>query len=274
VLLCALPAARATINCTQVTSPGITMLYASNTQNAVQSTFTVSCTRGNNGDPQSQAYTVTVDDGANFNLSQNRARFTFFINFYVLYELYSTAACNPATLWQGAQGITDTITWPPNQIGTLTKQTTFWACVPPQTSYGTTYSDLVTMTLTQGGLVKDTGTFPVSITSPSNCSFSTPPGAIAITYTAFGAPQVLPVPFGVRCSAGVGYTLTLDPLGDVLNGVRYTAVMPGGGASASGTGTGNPQNYTITVTVPGGQAGQCVTGSCTAARLHTVTITY
>jgi len=271
LLLFALAPARAAINCTTVTSPGVNMQFASGTANALQSTFTVSCTRGLASDPQSQSYVVTVDNGLYANpVPQNRARFNFIISFYVLYDLYSTAACNAATAWQGTTGIADTITWAPGQTGTLTKQTTFWACVPSQTSLGITYTDTVTMTLTQNGTVRDTGTMPVSITSPASCSFSTPPTGVNLNYTAFGPQQVATSTFAVRCNAGVGYTLVLDPLGDVLNGVRYTAAMSG----ANGTGNGNPQNYTITVTAPAGQAGQCVTGTCTATRLHTVTITY
>jgi hypothetical protein len=95
---------------------------------------------------------------------------------------------------------------------------------------------------------------------------------MAFSYTSFSPSAVTATQaFVLRCSPGTPWIVSVDPAPSPLLGLDYSiAVSP-----ASGTGLGNTgQTITLTGTIPAGQAGTCATGSCTATRTHTVTITY
>ena len=266
--LLALPAAHAAINCT-IAAPTVALFYNSNTTSSVQTSFSVTCSRLST-DPTSVTYTVGADDG-NYSTAPpaNRARAVFIIfPFYLRYDFYTNASC--ATAWDSPRTISDTITWPAGQTGSITKQTNFWSCMPSQTvQYAATYTDTVTLTLTYGTRTS-TADAAVNITTPASCTFTTPPGNIAMTYAAFGPQVANSTSFAIRCTAGMPYTISTDVTEGVLSGVRYVLST----SATTGNGTGNPQTYSVTATAPAGQAGQCSTGTCTNTNSHTLTISY
>lgn len=265
VLLLALPAARAAITCTTITSPGVTIYYASNTTTSVQTYFTVSCTRTSTSDPTSVSYSIFADNGDNASGQNNRARLG---TATLRYDVY-TNTCS--TLWKSFRAITDTITWPAGATGTITNQTSYWGCITTAqvpTAAGS-YTDTLGFTLLySGGIV--TGSAPITIYAPALCTMVTPAGNIALSYTAFGPQRSGSTSFSVTCTNGMPYTLSTDVSEGVLTGLRYLLTL----STTSSNGTGAPQTHSVTATIPAGQAGTCAAGSCNASQTHTLTITY
>lgn len=269
VLLALLPAARAAITCTSISSPGVSIYYVNNTTTSVQTFFTVSCTRSSPSDPGSVSYNVTADNGLYFSGQNNNAALG---GAFLRYDLYTSAACS--TTWKGRRAISDTIVWTGGATGTVTKQTSFWACIlTAQTAINAgTYTDTVRLTLAYGSNNTPTvsGTVPISIQAPALCTMATPAGNLTLNYTAFGAQVSQSTSFAVTCTNGMPYTIATDATSGVLTGLRYQLTL----SSNSANGTGVPQSYSITATVPGGQAGTCPTANCSATRAHVLTITY
>lgn len=267
LLLLALPAARAAITCTSITSPGASINYVNGTTTSVQTFFTVSCTRSSAGDPTSVTYDVTADNGMYFNGQNNNARLG---TAPLRYDVFTTAACSQT--WKGNRRISDTITWSAGATGTITKQTNFWACmVSAQTATASgTYTDTVGLELTYNTNVIVTGTVPIRIFAPALCTWTTPPSDINLTYAAFGPQVSANTSFAITCTSGMPYTMSLDVAAAVLAGVRYTLAINATG----GTGTGAAQSYSITATIPAGQPGTCAGAACSGMRAHTLTIAY
>lgn len=262
------PAAHAAITCTSITSPGVAISYVNNTTASVQTFFTVSCTRTSSSDPASVSYDVVADNGANPIGQNNRATLG---TATLRYDVYTNAACS--TAWKGGRKISDTISWAGGATGTITKQTSFWGCITTAqtaTSSGT-YTDSIGMTMTYGTPSTTIfGTIPVAIYAPALCTVTTRPGAIALSYTAFGPQVSQGTSFGLTCTSGMPYTIATDVTEAVLTGLRYTLGL----SATAANGTGAPQTYSVTATLPAGQAGSCTGTSCTATRTHTLTITY
>ena len=261
-------AAQAAIACTSITSPGVTINYPPNTTLAVQSVFAVTCTRGT-GDPLSVSYSVKADNGGYASGVNNKATYTP-TGATLRYDLYTSSTC--ATQWKGNTAISDTITWPAGSTASITKQTSYWGCITTAQAAPSSgvYTDRVGLTLTYDNNLQLPGTLLVNIYAPAQCTVTTPPGNISLSYAAFG-PQVSgSTSIGVNCTAGMPYTLATDVPEGVLNGVRYVLGL----STTSTSGTGAPQAHSISATAPGGQAGACASGSCNATRTHTLTISY
>lgn len=262
------PCAQATINCTSITAPGVTLNYQNNTTVSLQTFFAVTCTRSSTGDPVSVSYSVKADNGGNPNGINNRATYT--TGATVRYDFYTNSSC--ATQWKGGTTVADTITWSGGSTGSITRQTSYWACIVSSqtaTSSGV-YSDNVALTLTYSNNITVSGTVPVAIFAPALCTVTTPPRNIALSYVAFG-PQVSgSTSVGVTCTAGMPYVVSTDVPEAVLNGLRYVL----GPGTISGNGSGALQTYNITATIPAGQAGTCTSGACNATRTHALTISY
>ena len=266
-LLLALPAARAAITCT-IGSPGVSINYVNNTTTSVQTFFSVSCTRTSTGDPNNVSYDVLADNGLWFTGQNNRASLN---GAFLRYDVFTNASCG--TTWKGNRKISDSIAWANGATGTITKQTSFWGCITTAQAAGSagTYTDTVTMEMTYGqNNTVTTGTMPVAIYAPALCTMTTPAGNMSLAYTAFGPQQTRSTTFAVTCTNGMPYTVATDVTESVITGLRYTLAL----SAASSNGTGAPQGYTITATIPGGQAGSCAVGSCTATNTHTLTISY
>lgn len=263
------PLGHAAYNCT-VSSSGFSAAYdpTSGSTNITQTSFTITCTRA-----LSDANTMNWANAANNGLhptgfNRNRAQFgASRIN----YDLYRDSAC--AGQWRGgtANDINSTL----NFGGSLTASVTvnYWGCIPAgQTGLPAgTYTDTVTMTLTYGPFnTTATGTFPVNIYTPAQCSLSTAPGNVVFNYIAFGAAANASTSYGVTCTNSLSYTMALDATSGTILGVSYTLAL---GAS-SATGTGSAQSYTISGNIAAGQAGTCASGSCSASQGRVLTVTY
>jgi spore coat protein U-like protein len=267
-LLLLLPAARAAITCTSVSSPGVSINYVNGTTTSVQTFFTVSCTRSSAGDPASISYDVTADNGGNPTGQNNRATLA---GATLRYDVFTSASCG--TTWKGNRKISDTITWSGGATGTITRQTSFWACmISAQTATSTgTYTDSIALTLAYGNNNPTvSGTVPVAIYAPALCTMVTPAGNLTLNYTAFGPQTSQSTSFAVTCTSGMPYTIATDVTEGVLTGLRYVLTL----STPTANGTGAPQSYSITATIPAGQAGTCAAGNCSATRAHTLTIAY
>lgn len=255
------------ITCTSIMSPGFSTTYFSRTTRMVQGTFTVTCDRGNGDADTTVTYGVVVNNGLNAQNQNNQASLG---NDRVAYELYTGSTCQVP--WTGTTAISDSMTWDWNRKGSQTKQTSFWACLPSQTVTGAggAYQDTVQMTLSPVGGASITGNMPVEIYAPANCSFSTLPGAINLSYTAFGPSKSASTFFSVLCTSGMPYTVTTNVAEGVLVNLRYLLAA----SPESANGTGAAQRHEITATIPPGQGGACSTGACSASQTHTVLITY
>jgi len=129
---------------------------------------------------------------------------------------------------------------------------------------------------TQAAIVQSN--FNVDITLTSLCAVSTPAN-LSFAYTTFQAgASVASSPFTVTCANLLPYTVGLSGANvtDDDVGLAYSLAVtaPGGG----GTGTGAAQAYSVDGTIAGGQAGTCITASCTNAaatnNVKTITVTY
>lgn len=120
--------------------------------------------------------------------------------------------------------------------------------------------------------------FNVDITLTSACAVSTPTN-LTFAYTALQAANATATsPFSVTCVTGLPYTVGVSGANvtDSAVGLAYSLIVaaPVGG----GTGTGAAQGYSIDGTIAGGQAGTCVTATCTNAasinNVKTLTVSY
>jgi spore coat protein U-like protein len=277
-------ATNAAITCS-ITSGGFATAYvpANAATNITQSSFTMTCQRNLAGDPTTITYGVRNDNGINEVGFQNRARIGATAN-RINYDLFANVGCT--TVWRNnaANDIVDTI---PVLTGfaPASRTTNWWGCVPgSQTGLAAgTYTDTVTITARLGaagtGAILATGSFPVSIVSPSTCIISTAPGNVAFgTYTALGAARTASTGFAATCTNLLPYTMSLDANSGVVVGLNYTLVLntinTGGTNTLAATGNGVPQGYFINGTMPAAQAGTCATGSCAGTATRTLTITF
>lgn len=120
--------------------------------------------------------------------------------------------------------------------------------------------------------------FNVDITLTSACAVSTPAN-LTFAYTALQAANATATsPFSVTCVTGLPYTVGVSGANvtDSAVGLAYSLVIaaPVGG----GTGTGAAQSYAVNGTIASGQAGTCITATCTNAasinNVKTLTVTY
>ena len=127
-----------------------------------------------------------------------------------------------------------------------------------------------------------TGNFNVRVNLTPVCQLTTNTNAgstgttdLIFNYTSFGAAANPSSSFIVKCTSGLGYTLSLDGSGfggstSVL-GLAYTLAL----AAPAAAGTGADQTYTINGTMAAGQAGTCaVAAGCTNTTARTITLTY
>lgn len=260
--------AHAVVDC-GVTSSGFRTAYdpALATWTTAQASVVVSCTRSDPAnDPSRVNYTVKANNGLYANGTNNRALSG---TTYAKYDVYMDAAC--ATQWKGNTAFSGTIDFGVSSTATHT----YWGCVGArQTALPAgTFTDTVTMTMTYGPnpQLTATGMFGVNIVTQGQCSFSSPPGTLSFTYTSF---QTTPVNvsafFGVTCTSGLPYTLSLDSGGGTIAGLSYSLALSG----AAGTGSGAQQSLSVDGTMAAGQPGTCAMGTCTGTNPHTVTIAY
>ena len=234
-------------------------------------TFTVTCTRTAAGDPTSVPFKVRTDDGL-YNIGAgNRARLSG-AN-YLNYDLFADPAYTLNWRNKNNNDINGTVTLGSGVPATQSVVMTFYSKIyagqtgKPQG----VYTDTVTLSLVYNGNTAPGVVMSVAISNIPTCSFSTPPGTVAFTYTAFSAAAAAAsTTFAALCSTSLPYTMALDTNVGVVAGLAYTLAL----SSTTGTGTGAAQTYNINGTMPAGQAGTCGAGSCTDTKQHSVTISY
>ena len=266
-LLLSVNAVQATISC-NISSPGFIVGYDNTIQNIVQSSYSITCSRGA-GDLTTTTYAVTVDRGLNPQGQNKRAASGANL---LPYGTFTDNTCG--TQWSKNVTIPSpagTITMVGTSSTTVTQN--FWGCI--NAALGPTagiYTDTVIMTPTYStGVSGGTGTIPVKIITPAICTISAIPNITLAYGSAFRlTPATATTSAPVTCSNQLPYTIAVSPTSGVSAGIYYSLSLP-----SSGTGTGAVQNIIITATAPAGQAGTCTTSSCTGApQPHTLTVTY
>lgn len=257
--------ASAAYNCS-ISSGGFAAAYlpSAPTANITQTSATIRCTRATS-DPTTMNYWALANNGQYPAGSQNQAAFgANRIN----YDVYRDGACG--SQWTGFTFIGGTL----NFGGSLSASITidYWGCIPAgQTGKPAgTYTDSITISLYYGPFTLTTTIAPVSIYTPATCNLTTAPSNIVFNYAAFAGAANASTSFGVTCTSTLPYTLALDATSGTLLGLGYTLAL----SAPGGSGTGVQQLYTISGTIPGGQAGTCATGTCTASQPRVLTITY
>lgn len=124
--------------------------------------------------------------------------------------------------------------------------------------------------------------FDVNIALTTACTLTTP-GALAMSYTAFGAAATGFTSFSVKCSEGLGFGLGLDSASvtDGTTGIPYTLALKAANAGdasvaaaalAGQTGTAAGATYYVQGYIAAGQAGTTTPG--VANNNRTVTVSY
>jgi spore coat protein U-like protein len=270
----------AAYNCS-VTATSISTVYSPTvpTNNESAGSYTVTCTRLAS-DPAILDYTLDANNGTHAAGNQNRVQFGGAANRYN-YQPQRALGC--ASEWRNTNGtdINGTLNFGGSLFATFTG--TFYLCVPgsqPVDPAGT-YTDTVTVTMRRNQPGPDpllaTTTFGVSVITVNSCQINVTPGPITFNYASFqGAPAVGSNSFGVRCTTGLPYSMSLDATNVLDNAVNlnYTLAL----SSPGSVGTGITQNFSVNGTMPAGQSGLCGGGTCTNAaatnKTRTLTITY
>jgi spore coat protein U-like protein len=264
-----------------VTATSISTVYSPTVATANESTgsYTITCSRLGT-DPASFNYTMDANNGLQPAGNQNRVQFGGAANRYN-YQPYRNPGCVGEWRNTGGTDINGTL----NFGGSLPASFTgpFYLCVPgPQpVDPAGTYTDTVTVTLRQQVAGPDpllaTSTFGVSVITTNSCQINVPPGPLTFNYTSFqGAPAVGSNSFGVRCTTGLFYSMSLDATSVLDNAVNLNYTLAVSAASANGNGI--TQNHAVNGTMAAGQSGLCAGGVCTNAaatnKTRTLTITY
>ena len=152
------------------------------------------------------------------------------------------------------------------------------------------YTDSVLLTLrypNTGAGQLTTAPLDIQVGVQTSCLLDKPLPGLTVAYTSLQSmAAILNTSVLLRCSTGHPWTAGLLPdpasaaapvttlTNQSLLGLTYSVQV----SPASGTGTGNAagggQAVTLGVTVPGGQAGICSMGSCTASNTHVLVITF
>lgn len=267
-----------------VTATSITTVYSPTvpTDNESTGSYTITCSRLLS-DPATLNYTLDADNGTHAAGNANRVQFGGPGNRY-FYEPNRNPGC--ASEWRNTNGtdINGTLNFGASTTATFTGP--FYLCVPgsqPVDPAGT-YTDTVTVDLRRSQPGPDpllaSTTFAVSVITTNSCQINVSPGPITFIYTSFQAgPSVGSNSFGVRCTTGLFYSLSLDATSVLDNAVdlNYTLAL----SAPSSTGTGVTQSFTVDGSMPAGQAGTCAAGppaTCSNAaatnKTRTITVTY
>lgn len=271
LLLLVATRAGAAITCS-VTVTSITVVYdpTSATQNVTTGSYTVSCVRLST-DPNTFAWQLGVNNGLQPGGGRNRVQLG---TRRYSYDTYRFSPYTNANLWGpgGANRFSGTL----NFGGALTASASgpfdiVMAALQAVQPAGT-YTDTVTATLRDGANnVIDTSTFGISVITTNTCQLSVPPGSVNFTYTSFqAAAAAASTSYGVRCTTGLPYSMSLDATSGTMLGLTYTLTL----TPSAGVGTGATQTYAIDGTIAGGQSGTCASAICNASQTRTLTLTW
>lgn len=263
---------------------------------AVTRTLTLNCSR-EPSDPSSMTYRIGADNGLHAQATARRVRRGTQNNF-LAYRLNrgngagQAAPCNTSgTIWRASGGGLMTGTM---NFGSGFNASQTWSYCTVSNASGTLpageYTDQVLVTLrypnTAAGQLL-TVPLDLQLAVQTSCLIDKPIGNLTVNHTSLqstattASTSVLLV-----CNSGLPWSVglqgpsapTAPPANPLTNqsllGLTYSLQV----TPASGTGLGNINNgqqpVTIQLTVPGGQAGTCSMGSCSASATHTLVITY
>ena len=196
---------------------------------------------------------------------------------YLNYGLWRDAAGTVA--WADSQGARLATTVSSTVSTTVTLN--WWLVVPARQPVGSgSYLDTVTVRLYQGPSPNPAlsdpnptvATFSMALSVASQCSLSSPPGDLRLSYTSFqSVASTATSSFAVTCTSGSPYTVSLDATGGTLLGLQYMVSL---GATGVQTGTGSPQSIAIIGSIAAGQSGSCAATTCAASESRVLTISY
>lgn len=263
---------------------------------AVTRTLTLNCTR-DPSDPNSVTYRIAADNGINAQGAARRAGHGT-LNSFLAYRVNrgngagQAAPCNTSgTPWRdsGSGLMTGTL-----NFGSALNASLTWSYCTVSNAAGTLpageYTDQVQVTLrypnTAAGQLL-TVPLDLQLAVQTSCLIDKPIGNLTLNYTSLQkTPVTASTPVLLVCNSGLPWTVGLQGPGaphappanpltqQSMLGLTYSMQV----TPSSGTGLGNINNgqqpVTIELTVPGGQAGNCSMGSCSASATHTLVITY
>ena len=273
--------AGAAYSCT-LSITAITTVYSPTvaTPNDSTGSYTISCTR-TGGSDSTMNYTLRADDGnqpvGGGGVTHNRVQFGGAANRYT-YEIYRDAAYSQTWGDTNPTDIAGTLNFGGASTATFTGPFYLRVFGSQPVDPAGTYTDVVQVELNpEGGGNTVPANLNVTVITLPSCQINLAPGPITFNYASFqGAPAVGSNSFGVRCTTGLNYTMSLDATNVVDNAVSlsYTLALSAPGS----TGTGITQNFAVNGTMPAGQSGVCGGGVCTNAastnKTRTLTITY
>lgn len=266
-------AAGAAITCTaSVTAISIPYDPSASVDTVRTGSYTISCTRLAS-DPNTLGWSLGANDGQQPSGQTNRAVLN---GAYYNYELYRLAPYTNVNRWRDQNAsvrFSGTLNFGASL--TATQSGPFdarLAGLQPVQPAGI-YTDLVTATLRNSttNVVLAQTVFSIAVVTAPACVLSTPPGNMSFAYTSFQATSAsASSSFSVRCTTGLNYTMSLDASAGNLIGLSYALSL----SRSSGTGNGAAQSYAVNGSMPAGQSGTCAAASCTASRVHTLTVSY
>jgi spore coat protein U-like protein len=278
-------AANAAIACSSVTATSVNGITPTTGALNLTGNITVNCTRLT-GDPLTQAVYIGINAGEDPDGTAGRELTRQSGTQQLNYGLFRNAT--PSGGWSeginrapgaaGGGGLLVTITF--SSLATTAQSFSYpYYLRVTQANHSAApagiYDDIATIRVRLGGntgAVESTTTFTPTISKPSHCYFSSPPGNLTMNYIAFSAtPATGSSNFSVSCTASTPYTMALSSTSGVLIGLNYSLAL----SATSSTGTGFAQPFSVNGSIATGQAGTCTTGSCTATSApRTITITY
>lgn len=132
------------------------------------------------------------------------------------------------------------------------------------------------------GTLLSSGTLSTSIIYLASCSAPTVTAVTFGTYVAMQSTDLLSTGgvVTINCTSKLPYTMALNTSTGLVAaaGLNYSLSLQdtGGTVVSSGRGTGANQSYKVQGTMASGQAGSCVSTSCSGTNVgaHTLTVTY
>jgi len=272
LLLCA-PLAGAAIACT-VTLTAVFVVYdpTSAVQNVTTGSYTVSCTRAL-ADPNTQGWTLGVNNGSNFGAGSKRVQRTGAQRYtYTTYRLSPYVAGN---VWTdtATTRFTGTLSFGSSLAASASGAFDMVMAAGQGAQPAGTYTDTLTATLrnTAGTTTFDTTAFGITVRTDNQCQVSVPPGNVSFAYTSFqNVAANASTSFGIRCTTALPYTMALDATSGTLLGLTYTLAL----SSAASSGTGATQTHSVNGTIAANQAGTCASAVCSGSQTRTLTLTW
>jgi hypothetical protein len=272
----AAPSVLAAYSC-NVSVASIGVLYVSGSNADQAGTVTLNCSRDPAVDGASMNYRIKADDGQNVG---HRIRLnTNYLDYFVQRgtAVNAVPGCGNNNNWSTAnnQSMSGTLTF----TGT-TASATWYFCVRVRGNQGAPtagiYTDVIGVYAQYGVAYAQTTptealTFTVGVNN--QCVFNTQPGDMFLAYTSLSpTPQSATQTFGLLCSNGLAWSISIAPATGSLLGLNYSV----GATPSSDTSTSSTAAKTVTITaiMPAGQGGSCPTATCSAAQTHVLTITY